>query len=416
MGWKPFEAQGGHSLRSCGAEMKSKRRRCGLRYRVKERLKKFSNGIWVVPRYQKRSRPKAEQNAFGRFYLEGNETMDIRENLDLISQEMHEALASIASVQELEALKVKVLGKKGSLTALLRSMGQLSPEERPKAGQMINETREQLTAALEEKQAALSSAEKEMRLKKEAIDVTEPRDLPLVGTVHPTQLVLNEVLSCFEGLGYEVVEGPEVELDHYNFELLNLPKNHPARDAQDTFYIDDNIVLRTHTSPVQARTMLTKKPPIRIVCPGRVFRADEVDATHSPVFHQIEGLVIDKDVSMGDLKGTLDAFAKRLYGDDIEVRFRPSFFPFTEPSAEVDLTCFNCHGKGCKMCKGTGWIEVLGCGMVNPKVLEMCGIDSSVYSGFAFGIGLERITMLRYGIKDMRLLYEGDLRFLRQFR
>ncbi len=342
--------------------------------------------------------------------------MDIRENLDLISQEMHEALASIASVQELEALKVKVLGKKGSLTALLRSMGQLSPEERPKAGQMINETREQLTAALEEKQASLSSAEKEMRLKKEAIDVTEPRDLPLVGTVHPTQLVLNEVLSCFEGLGYEVVEGPEVELDHYNFELLNLPKNHPARDAQDTFYIDDNIVLRTHTSPVQARTMLTKKPPIRIVCPGRVFRADEVDATHSPVFHQIEGLVIDKDVSMGDLKGTLDAFAKRLYGDDIEVRFRPSFFPFTEPSAEVDLTCFNCHGKGCKMCKGTGWIEVLGCGMVNPKVLEMCGIDSSVYSGFAFGIGLERITMLRYGIKDMRLLYEGDLRFLRQFR
>ena len=342
--------------------------------------------------------------------------MDIRENLDLISREMQEAMQNVSSLQELEALKVKVLGKKGSLTALLRSMGQLSPEDRPKAGQMINETREQLTALLEEKQQALSSAEKEMRLKKEAIDVTEPRDLPEVGTIHPMQLVLNEVLDCFTSLGYKVVEGPEVELDHYNFELLNLPKNHPARDAQDTFYIDDNVVLRTHTSPVQARTMLTQKPPIRIVCPGRVFRADEMDATHSPVFHQIEGLVIDKNISMGDLKGTLDAFAKRLYGDDIEVRFRPSFFPFTEPSAEVDLTCFNCHGKGCKVCKGTGWIEVLGCGMVNPKVLEMCGIDSKVYSGFAFGIGLERITMLRYGIKDLRLLFEGDLRFLKQFR
>ncbi|MBR6753472.1 MAG: phenylalanine--tRNA ligase subunit alpha [Clostridia bacterium] len=340
----------------------------------------------------------------------------MRENLDLISREMQEAMQNVSSLQELEALKVKVLGKKGSLTALLRSMGQLSPEERPKAGQMINETREQLTALLEEKQQALSSAEKEMRLKKEAIDVTEPRDLPEVGTIHPMQLVLNEVLDCFTSLGYKVVEGPEVELDHYNFELLNLPKNHPARDAQDTFYIDDNVVLRTHTSPVQARTMLTQKPPIRIVCPGRVFRADEMDATHSPVFHQIEGLVIDKIISMGDLKGTLDAFAKRLYGDDIEVRFRPSFFPFTEPSAEVDLTCFNCHGKGCKVCKGTGWIEVLGCGMVNPKVLEMCGIDSTVYSGFAFGIGLERITMLRYGIKDLRLLFEGDLRFLKQFR
>ena len=342
--------------------------------------------------------------------------MDIRENLDQISRELRDALENVASLQELEGLKVKVLGKKGSLTALLRSMGQLSPEDRPKAGQMINEARESLTALLDEKQAAMASAEKEMRLKKEAIDVTEPRDLPLVGTIHPMQLVLNEVLDCFTSLGYKVVEGPEVELDHYNFELLNLPKNHPARDAQDTFYIDDNIVLRTHTSPVQARTMLSQKPPIRIVCPGRVFRADEMDATHSPVFHQIEGLVIDKNVSMGDLKGTLDAFAKRLYGDDIEVRFRPSFFPFTEPSAEVDLTCFNCHGKGCKVCKGTGWIEVLGCGMVNPKVLEMCGIDSTVYSGFAFGIGLERITMLRYGIKDLRLLFEGDLRFLKQFR
>ena len=246
--------------------------------------------------------------------------------------------------------------------------------------------------------------------------MTEPRPVPAVGSEHPMNLVLNEVLDCFTSMGFSVVEGPEVELDLYNFELLNVPRNHPARDAQDTFYIDDNVVLRSQTSPVQARTMLKQKPPIRIVCPGRVFRADEVDATHSPVFHQIEGLVVDKDVTMADLKGTLDAFAKRLYGKDIDVRFRPSFFPFTEPSAEVDLTCFNCHGKGCRVCKGTGWIEVLGCGMVNPKVLEMCGIDSSVYSGFAFGIGLERITMMRYGIKDLRLLYEGDMRFLRQFR
>ena len=342
--------------------------------------------------------------------------MDIRENLNQISEELKQELLETNTVQALEALKVKVLGKKGSLTALLRGMGQLSPEERPKAGQLINETREELTALLDEKQQQMALKEKEERLLKEAIDVTEPRDLPKVGAVHPMQLVLNEVLDCFTSMGFSVAEGPEVELDHFNFELLNLPKNHPARDAQDTFYIDDNIVLRTHTSPVQARTMLSQKPPIRIVCPGRVFRADEMDATHSPVFHQIEGLVIDKDVTMGDLKGTLDAFAKRLYGDDIEVRFRPSFFPFTEPSAEVDLTCFNCHGKGCRVCKGTGWIEVLGCGMVNPKVLEMCGIDSKVYSGFAFGIGLERITMLRYGIKDLRLLFEGDLRFLKQFR
>ncbi|MBR0406642.1 MAG: phenylalanine--tRNA ligase subunit alpha [Clostridia bacterium] len=342
--------------------------------------------------------------------------MDIRENLAQIGEEMRKEMESADALAALEALRVKVLGKKGSLTALLRGMGQLSPEERPKMGQMINEAREKMTAMLDEKQKELAQKEKEFRLIAETIDVTEPRDLPEIGAEHPMNLVLNEVLDCFTSMGFSVVEGPEVELDLYNFELLNVPKNHPARDAQDTFYIDDNVVLRSQTSPVQARTMLTQKPPIRIVCPGRVFRADEVDATHSPVFHQIEGLVIDKDVTMADLKGTLDAFAKRLYGQDIEVRFRPSFFPFTEPSAEVDLTCFNCHGKGCRVCKGTGWIEVLGCGMVNPKVLEMCGIDSTVYSGFAFGIGVERITMLRYGIKDMRLLYEGDLRFLKQFR
>lgn len=342
--------------------------------------------------------------------------MEIRDQLQAIETELSGALARAESLQALDALRVQVLGKKGSLTALLRGMGQLPPEERPKFGQLVNEARESMTALLDEKQASLAAKAREETLKAEAIDVTEPRDLPAIGSPHPMSRVLSEVLDCFAGLGFEVVEGPEIELDHYNFELLNLPKNHPARDAQDTFYVDDNIVLRTHTSPVQARVMLTRKPPIRIVCPGRVYRADEVDATHSPVFHQIEGLFVDRNVTMGDLKGTLDAFAKRLYGDDIDTRFRPSFFPFTEPSAEVDLTCVNCRGKGCKMCKGTGWIEVLGCGMVNPKVLENCGIDPTVYSGFAFGIGLERITMLRYGIKDMRLLYEGDLRFLRQFR
>jgi len=344
------------------------------------------------------------------------ESMGIRENIEEIRDSLAMELASMEDIKQLEEIRQRVLGKKGTLTALLRSMGQLAPEERPAAGQLINAGREKISALLDDKLAALKAKERELKLQRDAIDVTEPRELPRVGTLHPNTLALNEVMTALTGLGFDIVEGPEIELDHYNFELLNLPKNHPARDAQDTFYVDDNIVLRTHTSPVQARTMLSRKPPIRIACPGRVFRADEVDATHSPVFHQIEGLVIDKDVNMGDLKGTLDALFKKLYGDDMETRFRPSFFPFTEPSAEVDLTCISCRGKGCRICKGTGWIEVLGCGMVNPKVLEMCGIDPAVYSGFAFGIGLERITMLRYGIKDMRLLYEGDERFLRQFR
>ena len=342
--------------------------------------------------------------------------MSIRDELNRLDEEMEKALGNLDSLSALEALRVMMLGKKGQLTAMLRMMGQLSAEERPQMGQLINERRERFTRMLDERQQAMQKKERELRLQMERLDVTEPKPLPEIGSVPPTTLVLNEVVDCFTGMGFEVVEGPEVELDHFNFELLNIPKNHPARDAQDTFYIDDNVVLRTHTSPVQARTMTTRKPPIRIICPGRVYRADEVDATHSPVFHQIEGLVIDEGVSMGDLKATLAAFARRLYGSDIHVRFRPSFFPFTEPSAEADLTCVSCRGKGCRICKGTGWIEVLGCGMVNPHVLEMCGIDPQRYSGFAFGIGLERITMLRYGIKDMRLMYEGDLRFLRQFR
>lgn len=342
--------------------------------------------------------------------------MDMQEQIAGIRTECLQALDKVSSLNELEQLRVAVLGKKGSLTGLLRGMGQVDPALRPTVGQWINQAREELEGSLSAREEALRSDALRKRLLDEAIDVTQPGLIPRAGVRHPGSMVLDQVIDCFVGLGFEVVEGPQIELDHYNFELLNIPKNHPARDAQDTFYIDDNTVLRTHTSPVQARVMTTRKPPIRVVCPGRVYRADEVDATHSPVFHQIEGLVIDEHITMADLRGTLDAFAKRLYGEDIATRFRPSFFPFTEPSAEVDLTCFNCRGKGCRVCKGTGWIEVLGSGMVNPKVLEMCGIDSTKYSGFAFGIGLERITMLRYGIPDMRLMYEGDERFLRQFR
>ena len=342
--------------------------------------------------------------------------MDIQEQLARIQEEAVAQLERIRDKAGLEEFRLRVLGKKGELTMMLKQMGQLPPEERPSAGQRINAVRQRVTEQMEAIESRVRRAEQEARLLHETIDITEPRPYRKTGSMHPISLVQEEILSVFTGMGFDVVEGPEIELDLYNFELLNIPKNHPARDAQDTFYINDNVVLRTQTSPVQARTMLTRKPPIRIVCPGRVFRADEVDATHSPVFHQMEGLVIDRDVTMGDLKGTLDAFAKALYGDDVTTRFRPSFFPFTEPSAEVDLTCVNCHGKGCRICKGTGWIEVLGAGMVNPKVLEMCGIDSNDYKGFAFGVGLERIAMLRYGITDMRFLYEGDVRFLSQFR
>lgn len=342
--------------------------------------------------------------------------MDMQEQIAGIRSECLQALEKVSSLGELDRLRVAVLGKKGSLTGLLRGMGQVDPALRPKVGQWINQAREELEDSLSLREKALRAAALQQKLLEEAIDVTEPRGLPRAGHSHPMSSVLDQVMDCFIGLGFEVVEGPQIELDLYNFGLLNIPENHPARDAQDTFYIDDKAVLRTHTSPVQARVMTTRKPPIRVVCPGRVFRADEVDATHSPVFHQIEGLVIDEHITMADLRGTLDAFASRLYGEDITTRFRPSFFPFTEPSAEVDLTCFNCRGAGCRVCKDTGWIEVLGSGMVNPKVLDMCGIDSSKYSGFAFGIGLERITMLRYGIRDMRLMYEGDERFLRQFR
>jgi len=342
--------------------------------------------------------------------------MDIRELVENILTKAESALQGVHDSQELENLRVRFMGKSGDFTALLRAMGSVSPEERPRVGQMINTARAAIQSRFIETARQLSLIEREHALALETLDVTEPRHTRTLGGVHPITRVLNEITECFTGMGFEVVEGPEAELDLYNFELLNLPRNHPARDAQDTFYIDDNIVLRTHTSPVQARTMLQRKPPIRIICPGRVYRADEADASHSPVFHQMEGLVVDEDVSMADLRGTLDAFARALYGDGVVTRFRPSFFPFTEPSAEVDLTCVTCRGKNCRVCKRTGWIEVLGCGMVNPKVLSLCGIDPSVYSGFAFGIGLDRLCMQRFGIHDVRQLFEGDMRLLSQFR
>ena len=342
--------------------------------------------------------------------------IDMQDQLKAIREHVMEELKEVKDTSALEQLRVRVLGKKGELTGILRGMGKLPAEERPKMGQIVNETREKLEAALDERAAKLRAMEKEARLTAETIDVTLPGTKRAAGSLHPMNIVLDDLLNIFTGMGFEAVEGPEIEYDHYNFELLNVPKNHPARDAQDTFYIDDNVVLRSQTSPVQARIMTTRKPPIRIISPGRVYRADEVDATHSPVFHQIEGLVIDENISIADLKGTLDTFARRLYGEGIVTRFRPSFFPFTEPSAEVDLTCASCRGKGCRMCKGTGWIEVLGAGMVNPRVLEMCGIDSKKYQGFAFGMGIERLTLLKYNVPDMRYLYENDVRFLKQFR
>ncbi|MDD6884484.1 MAG: phenylalanine--tRNA ligase subunit alpha [Eubacteriales bacterium] len=336
--------------------------------------------------------------------------------LQEIRERILRELRETKSVQAIEQLRVQALGKKGELTGILRGMGKLPPEERPVMGQMVNKAREAIEQAIEERVTEFRRKEKELRLAAETLDVTLPVEERSQGAMHPMNIALEKMIDIFVGMGYEVVDGPEVEFDHFNFELLNLPKNHPARDAQDTFYVDDNIVLRTHTSPVQARVMTTRKPPIRVICPGRVYRADEADATHSPVFHQMEGLVIDENITMGDLKGTLDEFARQMFGEGISTRFRPSFFPFTEPSAEVDLTCANCRGKGCRMCKGTGWIEVLGAGMVNPKVLEMCGIDSKKYSGFAFGMGVERISILKYNIPNMRLLYENDLRFLTQYR
>ncbi len=314
-----------------------------------------------------------------------------------------------------EQIKIKYLGKKGELTAVLRGMGALTPEERPIIGQLANEVRADIEEALTQKMKALQAAALEKKLKSEKLDVTMPGKPMPMGHMHPLTQVQRELENVFIGLGFSIAEGPEVELDYYNFQALNIPENHPARDTQDTFYITENVLLRTQTSPVQVRTMEHQKPPIRVISPGRVYRSDALDATHSPLFHQLEGLVVDKGITMGDLKGTLEIFAKKMFGENTKIRFRPHHFPFTEPSAEVDVSCFVCGGKGCRLCKGEGWIEILGAGMVHPFVLSNCGIDPEVYSGFAFGLGLERITMAKYGIDDIRLFYENDERFLEQF-
>lgn len=339
----------------------------------------------------------------------------MKEKLAKLREEVLAQIEAAGNLDRLNEVRVGVLGKKGALTELLKGMKDVAAEDRPKVGQMVNEVRAEIEKALEKEKNRLEDLALEARLKEEVLDVTLPSKKNQVGHRHPNTIALEEVERIFVGMGYEVVEGPEVEKDYYNFEALNIPQDHPARDEQDTFYINDEIVLRTQTSPVQVRTMEKGKLPIRMIAPGRVFRSDEVDATHSPSFHQIEGLVIDKNITFADLKGTLAEFAKELFGESTKVKFRPHHFPFTEPSAEVDVSCFKCGGKGCRFCKGSGWIEILGCGMVHPKVLRMSGIDPEEYSGFAFGMGLERIALLKYEIDDMRLLYENDARFLKQF-
>jgi phenylalanyl-tRNA synthetase alpha chain len=339
----------------------------------------------------------------------------MKEQLLGILEEAKKVLSAAQSAAELEDARVRFLGKKGDLTAVLRGMGQLSAEERPVIGQVANDVRAEIEELLESKKRAMLEKERTEKLKAEKIDVTMAGRMPELGKRHPLTTVLDEVKNIFIGMGFSIAEGPEVELDYYNFEALNIPKDHPARDTQDSFYITDNVVLRSQTSPVQVRVMEKQKPPLRIISPGRVYRSDAVDATHSPVFHQIEGLVVDKGITMADLKGTLETFLKTLYGPEAKIRLRPHHFPFTEPSAEVDVSCFVCGGKGCRVCKGEGFIEILGAGMVHPKVLERCGIDPNVYSGFAFGLGLERVVMRRMNIDDLRLFYDNDLRFLKQF-
>ena len=339
----------------------------------------------------------------------------MKEKLQKIKEEAMRQIQSSEELSKLNEVRVAFLGKKGELTAVLKSMKDVLPEERPVVGQLVNETRAAIEEMLEETKKKLEEAELNFRLRQEVIDVTLPAKKSRIGHRHPNTIALEEVERIFVGMGYEVVEGPEIEYDYYNFEALNIPADHPAKDEQDTFYITNKILLRTQTSPVQVRTMENRPLPIRMIAPGRVFRSDEVDATHSPSFHQIEGMVIDKHITFADLKGTLAEFAKELFGKDTKVKFRPHHFPFTEPSAEMDVTCFKCGGQGCRFCKGSGWIEILGCGMVHPHVLEMSGIDPEEYTGFAFGVGLERITLLKYEIDDMRLLYENDIRFLKQF-
>ena len=345
----------------------------------------------------------------------------MKDKLQAIREEALKQIRESNRLDKRNEVRVSFLGKKGELTAVLKGMKNVDPKERPFVGQMVNETREAIEEFLEETKKKLEEKAREEKMKQEVIDVTLPAKKINVGHRHPNTIALEEVERIFVGMGYEVVEGPEIEYDLYNFEKLNIPANHPAKDEQDTFYINKDIVLRTQTSPVQARIMEQGKLPIRMIAPGRVFRSDEVDATHSPSFHQIEGLVVDKNITFADLKGTLEEFAKQLFGPETKTKFRPHHFPFTEPSAEVDVSCFKCGGSGeieghsCRFCKGSGWIEILGCGMVHPHVFEMCGIDPEEYTGFAFGVGLERIALLKYEIDDMRELYKNDIRFLKQF-
>lgn len=340
----------------------------------------------------------------------------MKQQLEAIRKAAEQELSAVNKPAQLENIRVKYLGKKGELTAILKKMGSIPAQERPAIGVLANETRKHIEERIKIYGAQLREKETQAKLASERIDVTVPGKRHVIGGRHPLTIVLDEIEDIFIGMGFSIAKGPEIEYVKNNFDALNTPQNHPARDPQDTFYIDDNILLRTQTSPVQIRVMNSQKPPIRIIAPGRVYRCDAIDGTHSPLFHQIEGLVVDKGVTMADLKGTLVGFAKALYGEEAVLRFRPHHFPFTEPSCEMDTRCFVCHGKGCRLCKGEGWIEILGAGMVHPKVLRNCGIDPEKYSGFAFGLGLERLVMRRFGIDDMRLLYENDLRFLNQFK
>ncbi|MBQ3235214.1 MAG: phenylalanine--tRNA ligase subunit alpha [Clostridia bacterium] len=339
----------------------------------------------------------------------------MNEKLDLILSNAKADISSATSVKELNDVKVKYQGKNGEVTKLMQGMRDIPKEDRPAFGKLVNDLRTAIDECYAVREAELKDIELEKTYALEAVDVTLPSKKHETGTLHPLTLVKNELIDAFVGMGFEIFEGPEIEEDYYNFKMLNIPEDHPARDMQDTFYVNDNILLRTQTSAGQVRVMLDKKPPIKILSPGKVYRSDD-DASHSPMFHQMEGLVVDKNITLCDLKGTLDEFCKIMFGKDAKTRLRPSYFPFTEPSVEVDVSCSECHGKGCKLCKGTGWIEILGAGIVNKKVLEGCGIDSEVYSGYAFGMGIERIAILKYKIPDIRLFFENDVRFLKQFK
>ncbi|MGX6969302.1 phenylalanine--tRNA ligase subunit alpha [Vagococcus bubulae] len=345
--------------------------------------------------------------------------MEIKERLESLRKDFIEKIAQVESLDHLNSIRVEVMGKKGSMTEILRGMKDLSNEERPVVGSLANEIRDVLSTQIDEKKQELEEEALNQALLNETIDVTLPGKVSSTGTPHILTQVMQEIEDVFLGLGYEIIEGYEVEKDYYNFERMNLPKDHPARDMQDSFYITDDMLLRTHTSPIQARTMEKhdfSKAPLRMISPGKVYRRDSDDATHSHQFHQIEGLVVDKNITMADLKGTLEVLLKKLFGEDRNIRLRPSYFPFTEPSVEVDISCFKCGGSGCNVCKHTGWIEILGAGIVHPSVLEMSGIDSNEYSGFAFGLGPDRVAMLKYGVNDIRYFYQNDVRFLEQFK